>query len=119
MVVLWRNLCLTKTIRKKKTTNILNPKNQISQTQHQVTINGEEIKYTVTAGTILLRQESKREEKPAGAKAKASIFFIAYTKDDVEDVGKRPVNLLLQRRPWLIIRLAAHGRVRPAPHPHR
>jgi carboxypeptidase C (cathepsin A) len=67
------------------------PQEQITQTQHSVTINGQELNYTVTAGTILLKQESKREEKSEGEKAKASIFFIAYTKDGVEDVGQRPL----------------------------
>ena len=47
---------------------------QVVQTQHRVTIKGQEIKYTVTAGTIILKQESKRDEKAEGEKAKASIF---------------------------------------------
>jgi carboxypeptidase C (cathepsin A) len=67
------------------------PQEQITQTQHSVTINGQELNYTVTAGTILRKQESKREEKSEGERAKASIFFIAYTKDGVEEVGKRPL----------------------------
>ena len=67
------------------------PQEQIVHTQHSVTIKGQEIKYTVTAGTLILKQESKRDEKSEGEKAKASIFFIAYTKDGVEDVGKRPL----------------------------
>jgi carboxypeptidase C (cathepsin A) len=52
---------------------------------------GQQLKYTVTAGTILLQQESKREENSEGETATASIFFIAYTKDGVEEVGKRPL----------------------------
>lgn len=67
------------------------PKEQISQTQHSVSINGQEISYTVTAGTIILKEESKRDEKSEGEKAKASVFFIAYTKDNVDDISQRPL----------------------------
>ncbi len=66
------------------------PEEQLVQTQHSVTINGEEINYTVTTGTIILKEESKHSEK-AEEKAKAEVFFIAYTKDGVEDVAKRPL----------------------------
>jgi carboxypeptidase C (cathepsin A) len=47
---------------------------EISETQHTVVINGQEIAYTATAGTIVLKEEE--------GKAQASIFFVAYTRDD-------------------------------------
>ena len=59
------------------------PEEKISQTKHSVHVGGQEIKYTATAGTILLKEED--------GKAKASVFFVAYTKDDVADPSKRPV----------------------------
>jgi carboxypeptidase C (cathepsin A) len=79
----------TENNKKEKEEKYPTPEEKITQTQHSVTIGGEEIKYTVTAGTIILKEESKRDEKSEGEKAKASVFFIAYTKDGVEDVGQR------------------------------
>ena len=59
------------------------PEDKVSKTQHTVRIGGQEIKYTATAGTMVLKTE---EGQP-----KASIFYIAYTKNDVADAGQRPV----------------------------
>ena len=50
---------------------------QTSVTQHSIVLQGEKIEYTVTTGTIVL----KEEDVEAGEKQKASIFYIAYTKD--------------------------------------
>jgi len=62
------------------------PQDNLVQTQHSVVINGEQINYTVTTGTIVLREEEgNREKESEGFRAKAEIFFIAYTKDGVED----------------------------------
>ena len=52
-------------------------------TRHEVEIDGQSIAYTATAGTIQLKNE---KDEP-----KASVFFISYTRDGVEDLGKRPV----------------------------
>src|SRR5215470_16888105 len=49
------------------------PEEKIVQTKHAVKIGGQEIKYTATAGTILLKLED--------GTPKASVFYIAYTKD--------------------------------------
>ena len=59
------------------------PEEKMVQTKHTIKIGGQEIKYTATAGTILLRLED--------GTPKASVFYIAYTKDDVSDAAKRPV----------------------------
>ena len=68
------------------------PKDNLVQTQHSLTIGGREIKYTVTAGTIVLKEETGDREKEAeGEKPRAQVFFVAYTKDDVEDKSKRPL----------------------------
>ena len=62
------------------------------QTQHSVTIGGREVKYTVTAGTMVMKEEASDREKEAdGEKPKAQVFFVAYTRDDVEDKSKRPI----------------------------
>ncbi|MEA2008580.1 MAG: peptidase S10, partial [Chloroflexota bacterium] len=63
------------------------PKEIISETRNTVAINGKEIAYTATAGTMIL----KEEDEESGEKAKASVFFIAYTKDNVEETAERPI----------------------------
>ena len=57
-------------------------KDNLSITQHTVTLGGKELRYTVTAGTIVLREESEKKGDEAGVyegeKPKATLFFIAY-----------------------------------------
>lgn len=59
------------------------PKERTAVTQASVTIAGQTIRYTATAGTLLLYN--------AEQKATASVFYIAYTKDGVSDLSTRPV----------------------------
>ncbi len=63
------------------------PEDTQSITKHSMTIDGKKLDYTVTTGTLVLHEED--EEK--GEKPKASIFYIAYTLDDVEDPASRPL----------------------------
>jgi len=67
------------------------PEEKTVQTKHTIRIGGQEIKYTATAGTIILKLE---EGTP-----KASVFFVAYTKDDVGDFAKRPVTFTFNGGP--------------------
>ena len=67
------------------------PQDQISITQHSITIDQKEIHYTVTAGTIVLKEEQEKGSKSDGEKAKASVFFVAYTLDNTGDTAKRPI----------------------------
>ncbi len=67
------------------------PEEKIVQTKHTVKIGGQEIKYTATAGTILLKLED--------GTPKASVFYVAYTKDDVSDLTKRPVTFTFNGGP--------------------
>lgn len=68
------------------------PKDNLVETRHSVKIGGKEIKYTVTTGTMVLKEETVDKEKDAEIeKPRAQIFFIAYTKDGVKDKSKRPV----------------------------
>ena len=61
-------------------------------TKHSVKFKGRELKYTVTAGTMVLKEETGDREKEAeGEKPKAQVFFIAYSKDGVKDPAKRPL----------------------------
>ena len=68
------------------------PKDNLIETQHTLTIGGREIKYTVTTGTMVLKEETAdREKESEGEKPRAQIFFIAYTQDGVDDKSKRPI----------------------------
>lgn len=96
------------------------PKDDLSITHHSITINGQTIDYTVTAGTIVLKEEAEKkgeqEGDSEGEKAKASIFFIAYTRDGVEDRSKRPVTFSFNGGPgsssvWLHLGLLGPRRV--------
>ncbi|MFQ5615570.1 MAG: S10 family peptidase, partial [Anaerolineales bacterium] len=96
------------------------PEDNLVETQHSVVIDGEEIRYTVTAGTIVLKEEGGREKKSEGYKPKAEIFFIAYTRNDTggEAAGrvKRPVTFSFNGGPgsssvWLHLGLLGPRRV--------
>ena len=78
------------------------PKDNLVVTKHHVRIGGKEIKYTVTAGTIVLKEETPDREKEAeGEKPRAQVFFVAYTKDGngAKSAGRTPA---LQKRPLTI-----------------
>lgn len=60
-------------------------------THHSVTIDGHTIGYTATAGTILLRG---KHNKPTGV-----MFYVAYTRDGVHDLARRPVTFLYNGGP--------------------
>ena len=84
---------------------------KVSVTHHSITLNQETIHYTVTTGTIILKEEDVDE----GEKQKASIFFIAYTKDG--ELPGRPVTFSFNGGPgsssvWLHLGLAGPKRVR-------
>ena len=84
------------------------PEEKIIQTKHSVKIGGQEIKYTATAGTILLKLED--------GTPKASIFYVAYTKDDVSDASQRTLTFSFNGGPgsssvWLHLGLFGPRRV--------
>jgi len=66
------------------------PVERTSVTSHTLTLNGKQIRYTATAGTMLIRNE---EEKPYG-----SIFYVAYMADG-EEAKTRPVTFLYNGGP--------------------
>jgi carboxypeptidase C (cathepsin A) len=71
------------------------PKDELVVTNHTVTIGGQVVPYSVTCGTIVLKEESEakgeKEGEAEGEKPKAAIFFIAYTRDGVNNLAQRPV----------------------------
>jgi carboxypeptidase C (cathepsin A) len=87
------------------------PKDTISITQHSTTLDGKELKYTTTAGKLVMRDD---EGKP-----KATIFFIAYTKNGVDDLSQRPVTFAFNGGPgsssvWLHLGMLGPQRVKIA-----
>ncbi len=70
-------------------------KDQLVQTQQTITLDGHPIEYTVTAGTIVLKEEAEKTGDKAGEsegeKPKAAVFFIAYTRNNVDNLAARPI----------------------------
>ncbi|MFB3853293.1 MAG: S10 family peptidase [Vicinamibacterales bacterium] len=54
-----------------------------SVTKHTVRIGGQAVPYTATAGTLILRDDS--------GKPMASFFYVYYARDNVTDLGRRPM----------------------------
>lgn len=87
------------------------PEEKIVETHHTVSVAGETISYTATAGTLILQEEKEKE----GEQPKAAIFFVAYTRDDV-DVGQRPLTFSFNGGPgsssvWLHLGLLGPRRI--------
>ena len=59
-------------------------------THHELALGGKTLKYTATAGTLIIRDE---EDKPYG-----SIFYVSYTLDGAEE-GTRPLSFLYNGGP--------------------
>ena len=64
---------------------------QSSVTTGSVTIDGQEIPYTATAGTLVLKKEN--------GDPLASVFYVAYTRNGVEDLTKRPITFTFNGGP--------------------
>jgi carboxypeptidase C (cathepsin A) len=84
------------------------PTDEIVTTEHKILVNGTELSYTATTGTLVMKDEI--------GKAKATIFFIAYTKQDVDDVSTRPLTISFNGGPgsssvWLHLGLLGPRRV--------
>ncbi|HVC37027.1 MAG TPA: peptidase S10, partial [Gammaproteobacteria bacterium] len=62
------------------------PKETSSITQHSVVINGRTIKYTATAGNLVINNDK--------GDAIGSFFYVGYTQDGVKNQSHRPVTFL-------------------------
>jgi carboxypeptidase C (cathepsin A) len=62
-----------------------------SNTAHEITLNGKPLRYTATAGTLLIQGE---DEQP-----NCSVFYVAYTLRGVTDARTRPVTFLYNGGP--------------------
>jgi len=99
-----------------------NPEEKTSKTEHTIQINGQTLKYTAVAGTLVLRKED-------GA-ATASMYYTAYLKDDVPDPSKRALTFAFNGGPgsssvWLHLGSLGPKRVvldpegQPTPPPYK
>lgn len=80
-----------------------------SETKHSITVGGQKIDYTATAGVISL--------KDAEGKPTAEIFYIAYTRDGQSDRSKRPLTFSFNGGPgsssvWMHLGLLGPRRVK-------
>ncbi len=85
------------------------PKDEISETTNSVTINGVEVNYKATAGTLVMKDE---EGKPH-----ATVFFIAYTRlNGATNPSDRPITFSFNGGPgsssvWLHLGVLGPRRV--------
>lgn len=84
------------------------PREEFSETFHEVTIDGQPLRYKAIAGNLLLRDD---KDKP-----KAGIFFISYTKEGVRDNKLRPITFCFNGGPgsssvWLHVGVFGPRRV--------
>lgn len=95
-------------------------KDVLVETQHTVRIDGQDIPYLVTCGTIVLKEEKEKKGEEAGVSEglspKASIFFVAYTREGVDDKSKRPLTFSFNGGPgsssvWLHLGVLGPRRV--------
>jgi carboxypeptidase C (cathepsin A) len=96
------------------------PSDQIVETKHSITMNGQLIHYTVTTGTIVLKEEVEKQGEQAGEsegeKPKATMFFVAYTCDTVANKATRPITFSFNGGPgsssvWLHLGVLGPRRV--------
>ncbi len=88
------------------------PKEEKVETKHSVKLDGKEINYTVNVGTMLIKE---KEEKKL-PQSKATMFYIAYTLDNVADDRKRPITFSFNGGPgsssvWLHLGVLGPRRV--------
>ena len=67
------------------------PEEKSSVTHHNARIGGQQINYTATAATYVIKSDD--------GTPKATFFFVAYTTEDVPDVSKRPLSFVYNGGP--------------------
>src|SRR5947209_9302137 len=67
------------------------PEEKSVVTHHSARIGGQQINYTATAATYVIKSDD--------GTPKASMFSVAYTKDGVSDVAKRPISFVYNGGP--------------------
>src|SRR5436305_10979068 len=67
------------------------PEEKSSVTRHSAKIGGQQINYTATAATYIIRADD--------GTTKAMMFYVAYTKDGVSDITRRPISFVYNGGP--------------------
>ena len=67
------------------------PEEKSSVTHHTARIGGQQINYTATAATYVIKADD--------GSPKATFFFVGYTKEDVPDSSKRPLSFVYNGGP--------------------
>jgi len=67
------------------------PEEKSSVTHHSARIGGQEVKYTATAATYNIKADD--------GTVKATMFYVAYTKEGVPDIAKRPISFVYNGGP--------------------
>jgi carboxypeptidase C (cathepsin A) len=67
------------------------PEEKSSVTHHSARIGGQQINYTATAATYVIKADD--------GTPKATFFFVAYTKEDSPDASKRPLSFVYNGGP--------------------
>ncbi|TWD83139.1 carboxypeptidase C (cathepsin A) [Kribbella amoyensis] len=91
------------------------PTDDLTTTQHTLTIGRKKLRYTATTGRVVLRQEVLTDGKFDGHVPKAEVFLTAYTLDGA-DAAQRPVTFAFNGGPgsssiWLHLGLLGPRRV--------
>src|SRR5579875_3573875 len=91
------------------------PSDDLVTTRHTLQTPSGELRYTVTAGRVVLREEVVEDDKWKGFKPKAEMFLAAYTLDGA-DPRTRPVTFAFNGGPgsssvWLHLGLLGPRRV--------
>src|SRR5512133_3495542 len=92
-------------------------KDNLVVTNHTVRIGGRELRYTVTAGTMVLKEETPdREKESEGEKPRAQVFYVAYVKDGDGSKATRPLTFSFNGGPgsssvWLHLGVLGPRRV--------
>lgn len=102
------------------------PKDKAVTTEHSIKIGQKTLNYTVTTGTMILKDEDEKE----GEKARASIFYVAYTLKTDTPAAQRPITYSFNGGPgsssvWMHLGMLGPKRVlmddegMPFPPPYR
>lgn len=91
------------------------PKDDLVTTRHTLRVGRRRLRYTATAGRVVLREEEHKDGTFGGAKARAEISLTTYTLDDA-DPRARPVVFAFNGGPgsssvWLHLGLLGPRRV--------
>lgn len=89
------------------------PEDKAVTTEHSLKLGKKTLEYSVTAGTMVLKAEDEKE----GEKARASIFYVAYTLKTDTPRAKRPITFSFNGGPgsssvWLHMGLLGPKRVK-------